>query len=149
MKINFIKQAGGSLLPANEIEADRLKRFKTGEMYEVDIVTTRNPRFHGKVFAFFNFVYNYWSADKTEWEYFDEKTQFDTFRKNLTVLAGYKEVSYTIDGRVRVEAKSLSFANMDQEGFEQCYSALINAAIKNIFGNTKDQNVINQLYGFF
>jgi hypothetical protein len=149
MKVNFIKQVGGVLIPANEIEVDRLKRLKTGEMYEVDLVSSRNPAFHGKVFAFFNFVYNYWSADKTEWEHFNEQKQFDTFRKNLTVLAGFKEVSYTIDGRMRVEAKSLAYAKMEQEEFEACYSALINASIKHIFNNTKDQNIINQLYEFF
>lgn len=149
MKVNFVKQHGGLLIPASDMEADRLKRFKTGETYEVEIVTTRNPKFHGKVFSFFNFVFKYWSADKTEWQHFDEVKQFDTFRKNLTVLAGFKEVSYTIDGRVRVEAKSLAYANMDQEEYEQCYSALINAAIQNVFNNTKDQNIINQLYAFF
>jgi hypothetical protein len=149
MKVNFIKQVGVVLIPANEIEVDRLKRLKTGEMYEVDLVSSRNPAFHGKVFAFFNFVYNYWSADKTEWEHFNEQKQFDTFRKNLTVLAGFKEVSYTIDGRMRVEAKSLAYAKMEQEEFEACYSALINASIKHIFNNTKDQNIINQLYEFF
>ncbi|MDA5609450.1 DUF1367 family protein, partial [Pasteurella multocida] len=110
---------------------------------------TRNPSFHRKVFAFFNFCFEHWSADKTDWKYFDERKQFDTFRKNLTVLAGFREVTYTIDGRVRVEAQSLSYGNMDQSEFEQCYKALINAALKEIFNNTTDENTINRLYSFF
>ncbi len=149
MKVNFIKQPGGVLAPADEKEADRLNRFKTFEMYEVEIKLTRNPAFHRRVFAFFNFVFQHWSADKTEWKHMNEHSQYETFRKNLTVLAGYRVVTYTIDGSLRVEAMSLSFSSMTQEEFEACYSALINAAIEHVFNNTTDTNVINQLYSFF
>ncbi|EHC85124.1 hypothetical protein LTSESEN_3893 [Salmonella enterica subsp. enterica serovar Senftenberg str. A4-543] len=38
---------------------------------------------------------------------------------------------------------------MEADEFERCYSAMINAAIKHVFGKTKDQNVLNQLYNFF
>jgi hypothetical protein len=65
------------------------------------------------------------------------------------VLAGYKEVTFTIDGRLRVDAKSLAFNQMEQDEFEECYSALINAALVHIFGGTTDQRVIDKLTGFF
>lgn len=145
----MLKGAGGAFVPADEMYLPALQTFKNGEIYEVEIKRARNPQFHRKVFAFFKFCFEHWSADKTEWKYFDERKQFETFRKHLTVLAGFKDVSYTIDGRVRVEAKSLSYGNMDQDEFEQCYSALINAAIKHIFQGTTDENIINQLYAFF
>ncbi|MCK3654251.1 hypothetical protein A4G19_13115 [Pasteurellaceae bacterium Macca] len=149
MQIQMIKGANGVFAPAFEMDLPALQGFKTGEMYPVEIKRSRNPQFHRKVFAFFNFCFAHWSADKTEWKHFDERKQFDTFRKNLTVLAGFKAVSYTIDGRMRVEAESLSYGNMEQNEFERCYSALINAALKHVFGNTTDENVINQLYSFF
>ncbi|MFU2079340.1 DUF1367 family protein [Avibacterium endocarditidis] len=149
MIIEMVKGAGGTFVPADEIFLPALQGFKNGEMYSVEIKRTRNPQFHRKVFAFFKFCFDHWAAEKTELQFQSEVKQFDTFRKNLTVLAGFKDVTYTIDGRMRVEAQSLSYGNMDQDGFEQCYSALINAAIKHIFNNTTDPNVINQLYSFF
>lgn len=149
LNLQMIKLADCSLVPLDDREREALKSLKTGEQYEVEIKRTRNPAFHRKVFAFFNFCFEHWSVDKTEWAFFDERKQFETFRKNLTVLAGFKEVTYTIDGRVRVEAQSLSYGNMDQSEFEQCYSALINAALKHIFEHSKDEQVINRLYGFF
>lgn len=149
MKVEMVKMQGGTFCPVDENQAEVLKKFRNGEQYEVEIKLTRNPQFHRKVFSFFKFCFEHWAADKTDWKYFDERKQFDTFRKHLTVLAGFKDVSYTIDGRVRVEAKSLSYGNMEQDEFEQCYNALINAALKHIFGNTTDQNIINQLYAFF
>lgn len=148
-KYQMMKLPGGVLAPLNDDEAERLKSFQNNEQYEIEIKKQRNPAFHRKVFAFFKFCFDHWAADKTEWKYFNEKKQFDTFRKNLTVLAGFKEVTYKLDGSLRVEAASLSYGNMEQAEFEQCYSALINAALVNIFGGTTDENVINQLYAFF
>ncbi|OOF72394.1 hypothetical protein BKG91_09485 [Rodentibacter caecimuris] len=148
-KFQMTKLPGGTFVPANETEAEALQKFRNGEQYEIEIKQVRNPAFHRKVFAFFNFCFEHWSVDKTEWQYFDERKQFDTFRKHLTVLAGFYETTYNIKGDVRIEAQSLSYGNMEQDEFEKCYSALINAALKNIFGNTTDENVINQLYAFF
>lgn len=149
MKINIIKQQGGVMVPVDDTECERMKRFKSGEQYEVEIKLTRSPAFHRKVWSFFGFCYNYWCAEGTNWEMLSDNAQRNVFRKNLTVLAGYYEEHQKIGGGVRVEAKSLAYSNMEQEEFEQCYNALINAAIKHVFGNTKDQNVINQLYAFF
>lgn len=145
----MVKMPGGTFVPAFEMESTALANLENHEQYDVEVKRTRNPAFHRKVFAFFKFCFDHWAADKTEWKYFNEKKQFDTFRKNLTVLAGFKEVTYKLDGSLRVEAASLSYGNMEQAEFEQCYSALINAALVNIFGGTTDENVINQLYAFF
>ncbi|MFC1186425.1 DUF1367 family protein [Pasteurella multocida] len=145
----MIKAAGGTFVASDEMYLPELQSFKNGEIYEVEIKRPRNPAFHRKVFAFFKFCFEHWSAENTELEFLSEAKQFDTFRKNLTVLAGFREVTYTIDGRVRVEAQSLSFGNMKQDEFEQCYKALINAALKHIFNNTTDENTINRLYSFF
>lgn len=145
MKVSFIKQPGGVLIPANDMESDKLTRFKTGEMYEIEIKLTRNPAFHKKVFAFFHFCFAYWSSDR---EFLSEAKQFDIFRNHLTVLAGYYDSFVNIDGGVRIEAKSLAYSNMSPEEFQECYSALISAAMKHIFSSA-DDNIYDQLVVFF
>ena len=145
MQINIIKQPGGMLIPASDFDAQKLTKFRTGEQYVVDIKLTRNPGFHRKVFAFFNFCFAHWSSDR---EFLSESKQFDVFRAHLTVLAGFYESHYNINGDVRIEAKSLSYSSMTQEEFEECYNALINAAIKHIF-KTSDDNTLEQLRSFF
>lgn len=145
MKINFIKQAGGALLPASDLEADKMLKFKTSELYEVDIKLTRNPTFHKKVFAFFNFCFAHWKGEN---EFQSEQKQFNVFREHLTVLAGYYDSYYSISGSVRIEAKSLAYSNMNQEEFELCYIALTNSAMKHIFQNS-DQETYDKLIGFF
>lgn len=148
MKLEFVKGFGGSLSPASDLVAEKMLKFKSSDIYEVEIKRPRNSGFHGKVFKFFQFCFEYWCGNK-QTEFMDLPAQFDTFRKNLTVLAGYRVETYTIDGSVRVEAESLSFGNMDQAEFEACYSALINAAIRHVFAGTTDEQILNRLQSFF
>ena len=63
MKINIIKQYGGVLVPASDMDSEKLTKFLTGEMYVIDIKLTRNPAFHRKVFAFFNFCFEHWEGE--------------------------------------------------------------------------------------
>lgn len=149
MQIDLVKHPGGVFSPVNEIDIERLHRFKNGETYTADIKLTRNPKFHRKVMAFFGFCFSHWCADRAGLGSADETTQFNRFRKDLTILAGFYDTVTNIRGEVRAEAKSLSYAQMEQEEFERCYSALINAAIKHVFAGTKDLQIINQLQSYF
>lgn len=150
MKLDMIKGYGGVLSPASDEVAEKLAKFKSGDIYPIEIKRARNSRFHGKVFKFFEFCFSHWSADKTQWENMDSASQGESFRKQLTIQAGYFNTAYSLDGTgFVIEAKSLSFGSMDQEEFEACYSALINAAIKNVFAGTTDEVILNRLQGFF
>ena len=147
MKIKFFKAQGGMLVPADEAEAERMTRFKNGEMYQVDIKLSRNPQFLAKIMVFFNFCFSHWDGYVVT-NNCSEKHQFDRMRKDLTILAGFYEQSYRLDGSIRVEAKSLAFENMDEEEFTECYHAVINSAMKHIF-KKDDENIYNQLMNFF
>ena len=145
MKLEFIKQAGGMLMPADDYTAEKLTKFKTGGQYTVDIKRTRNPHFHAKMFAFFNFCFQHWAGGH---EFQDESLQFDEFRKELTKTAGFYDQVFDLQGNFTIVAKSLSFGSMDQGEFEQCYNAIIQAAMTNIF-RTADEQQLNKLMSFF
>ena len=145
MKHQMIKMPGGLFAPADSIEEQRLTRYKNAELFEVEIKNKRNASFHRKVFVFINFCFDHWCGGN---EYQDIAAQRDKFRKDLIILAGYYVEVYNYRGQLRLTAKSLAFESMSQEEFEQCYSALINAAMKHIF-RTADENTYNQLLSFF
>ena len=134
MKIQCYK-SGNSL----EIHPDYQGKFSwctDGDLIEIEVKRVRNPAFHRKVFAFFKFCFEHWVEHNS---FRDELAQFESFRKQLTILAGYYyEVVDIASGTLRVEAKSLSFGNMDQTEFEQCYSALVDAALEHVFRNYDD-----------
>ncbi len=149
MQIDLVKHPGGVFSPANETDLERLQRFKNGETYVAEIKLTRNPAFHRKVMAFFGFCFAHWCANKAGLEHMDEHSQFDRFRKDLTILAGFYVQTVRLNGEVRTEAQSLAYANMEQEKFERVYKALINAAIKHVFAGTTDPAILNRLQSFF
>ena len=149
MLIEMVKNAGGVFVPALEHDLPRLARFQNGGQYTVELKTTRNPHFHRKVFAFFNFCFSHWCGTRAGLEHMDESSQFDRFRKDLTILAGFYEQTVRLNGEVRTEAKSLAYGNMDDEEFQRCYGALINAAIKHVFSGTTDPAILNRLQSFF
>ena len=145
MKVNMIKGRGGTLSPASDLDEEAMARFKFGEIYEIDIKLKRNNAFHGKVFSFFNYCFEFWSHEN---EHLTEQRQFDVFRENMTVLAGYYDSYDTIDGAPRIVAKSLSYAAMSQEEFEEFYSALISVAMRKIFVGCVSATE-KKLIGFF
>ncbi len=57
MKINMEKRQGGTLTPWDDYALEELAKFKTNEVYEVEIKRVRNPSFHRKVFSFFQFCF--------------------------------------------------------------------------------------------
>jgi len=143
----MVKTAGGTLTPADDMDAEKLTKFKTGETYEIEIKLCRNPAFLRKAFAFFNFCFEHWDGEKVH-EHASPSQQFDTFRKDLTILAGFYIQTVRLNGEIRTEAESLSFGSMKEERFQECYLALTKAAMKHIF-KTADENTYNQLIGFF
>jgi len=146
MIINMEKTHGAKLVAFDDYDVEKLNKFKTGDVYEVEIKLKRNQKFHKKVFSFLNFCFAHWKGDN---EFQDEAKQFDVFRANLTVLAGFYDSFYNIKGEVRVEAKSLSYGSMSQEEFEKFYTAAINAAMKHIFNNSNDEVLYSRLLSFF
>lgn len=144
MKIECVKTSVG-LVPATDMESDKFTRFKNGDSYEIDIKLQHNNKFRGKVFAFLNYCFEHWSNEN---EYPTNLTSFEGFREDLTILAGFKDVHYAIDGTFTVKAKSLSYAKMDQHEFEQCYQALIQAAMNTIFQGC-NESYYNKLESFF
>jgi len=143
----MVKQPGGMFSPLNDMEQEKTIKFKTFESYEINVKLSRNPAFLRKTMVFFHFCFNYWNGDNVH-KYCSETEQFDRFRKDLTILAGFYIQSVRLDGSIRTEAESLAFANMTEERFQECYLALIRAALKHIF-HSADVNTENQLMNFF
>jgi len=143
MKINCHKTPHG-FIPATDREVESIKKIPNGAIIELEYKQQRNYEFHKKVFAFLNFCFEFWVNENN---YQTDRVSFDIFRHNLTVVAGYKNVYYTIDGSLRVEAKSISYTKMTEDEFSEYYQALIQAAMNTLFKGHDEYN--EQLIAFF
>lgn len=155
MELRFIKPGPGTLLsPADEPTDVAIKRLKIGEILRGDFKKQRNPAFHRKAFALFNFLFEHFEptlTTNTKWENAEPCKSFERFRKDLVILAGFHETSYRIDGSIRVEAQSISFGSMDETEFSELYQRIIDVGLKYILPNySKEEleNTIDQLLSF-
>jgi hypothetical protein len=115
---------------------------KQGQVIEVDATRPRNTPFHRKYFALLNYAYENWDIEEI-----DATKNFDRFRDDITILAGYYEKYYRTDGSVRIEAKSISFAKMEQQEFDALYSKTLDILLANILPSHTPEE-INTILGF-
>lgn len=147
MEVIMIKLPGGGFSSASEIEAEKLKKLQNGGVFVVKIKVTKNPKFHRKVFAFFNFCFEYWEAGN-DLGFLSRNAQFEEFRKNLTCLAGdmYRFKVKDIYGGWHTVPVSL--AEMDQQALEDFYFALTNAAQRVLFKDCSEEKY-TELMSYF
>ena len=147
----LIKTSNGSLIPADEDSAEAIRKQKIGQGFVVNLKKVRNIRFHRKFFALLNYAFDTWEPEGKTYKGQPVSKNFDQFRKDITILAGFYETAIRLDGTVRVTAKSISFANMDEIEFEQLYSKVIDVLLSRVFiGQTRADIdvVVNNLLAY-
>lgn len=133
MEILCYKRAG-VLIPANEEEAEKLTKIKNGQVLRLDMAKMRNGAFFRKWWVLAKFAYDIWAETMKPATYKGQpvRPNMERFRKDLIILAGYYDATYNVRGEVRLDAKSLSWAKMDEETFEKLYSATIDAVLQKV-----------------
>lgn len=121
----LIKTPSGQLAPADPQAAEYIAKLKLGAALKGKFTKARNPRFHRKAFALFQLAFEAWEPAELSYKGQVVAKDFDRFRKDLTILAGFYDAVTNIRGEVRLEAKSLSFGSMDDEEFAKVYAAIL------------------------
>lgn len=137
MKITLIKQLNNTFKLAYDSDYDKAKKIKAGECYECEVKKPRNYEFHKKFFALIDLVYQNQSHYNNS----------DALRKDLTISAGYYDERYNFSGECVVEAKSISFASMDNLEFQEFYSAIVDTIVKHF--NFDRQDIIDNVEQYF
>lgn len=142
-------------IPASEQDAEKIRRVKLGSAVRVKMRHQRNYKLLQKTMVLFQCAYEHFCEyGLTNLEYKGEKVapSFDRFRKDLTILAGHYIATYNIRGEVRLEAKSLSYAECAEEEALKVYNDVLTAAIKNVYKyKTTEENLktmVDQLSAF-
>lgn len=131
MDVTLIKTMNG-FMPYDPQSGEWAEKIKAGQVIRGKFTKMRNAAFHRKFFALLNLAYEYWEPGEIDSKYGKPEKNFERFRKDLTILAGYYDTVINIKGEVRVEAKSISFASMDNDEFEKLYNAVLDVVLKRI-----------------
>ena len=146
-----------ALVPAHQTDEDALKKLPMTMPLRVKVTRMRNVQFHRKYFALLNYAFDVWEPPEVIVDTLvPSRTQmpeknFDRFRHDIIILAGFYDSYFRVNGSTRIEAKSISFSSMDQDEFDILYDKTIDVIIKHVLNNyTGDElrAVIDQIQEF-
>lgn len=154
MKMYLRKLPGGTLVPDNDESAEWLQGIKSGDVISAEVAKPRNYKFHRRYFALLNLGFEAWSPLTAEHNGMPVVKNFDRFRKDVAISSGFYELTVNLRGETRAEAKSISFASMSEEEFEQLYQKTITLFLSKyqILCNYRDaaevEQTVNAILGF-
>jgi hypothetical protein len=124
---------------------ETIKGLEQGEIIKISFKKVRNGKFHRRFFALLNFAFDAWDPDRQRKSYkgMPVTKNFDRFRKDVTIQAGFYEQTFNLDGEMRLEALSISFASMDDLEFEKVYSAVLDVILQKVLITYKDRDELD------
>jgi hypothetical protein len=137
MKFTIVKQFDNSFKLAYDSDYEKAKKLKPGDLLECEIKKPRNYQFHKKYFALINMLF-----DNQE-----IYNNIDHLRHDLILEAGFYDLRNNIQGAEVKEVKSISFAKMTEEEFENLYSKTLDVIIK--YFNFDKQTIIDNVEQYF
>ena len=131
----LFQKGSTGLVPACEEATQWLSKKKLGATILVEPREMRNGQFFKKWFALVQLAFDYWSEAAVTIEYRGQRVlpEFDRFRKDVTILAGFYHPVVNLKGEVRIEAESLKWASMSEDTFGKLYNATINVLLAKVF----------------
>lgn len=155
MDIMLVKTPAGALAPVDGDARELIERLKAGQGVRATIRRARNIRFHRKAMALFRLAFDVWEPmTPLEYKGLPVAKDFERFRKDMVILAGFYKPVYNARGELRLEAESLSFSAMGEDRFEQVFRAVLNVVWSRVlraagYASTEDvEEVIEELLRF-
>jgi len=120
MLLDLIKTADGTLISSSEKTTEILKKVAVGSGILVDFKPKRNYLFHKKAFALLNLVFQ--NQDRYD--------NLDDLLVEFKLKSGHYQEHISTKGNLMYIPKSISFAEMDQNEFEDLYQKFLDIAFK-------------------
>lgn len=133
----WVKNTFRGLVPMYDTDLDNKKKLKIDQEYLVKVSMPRNIKFHRKMFALYNLV-------------FQNQEQYrvlDDLRRDITIEAGFYRERTNINGEVIKEAESISFANMEDDVFSELYNRSLDVIVK--YFHFDKQSMIDEIEQYF
>lgn len=140
----FAVKKMGILRPYDRTDAERIGKMRDGEPYRVKVSMPRNIKFHKKFFALLALVFDNLPEEipaKMPDGNPVEIRSIDDLLWHIKMQVGHYEKRVTLGGRVTYEAKSISFASMDEAEFQDFYDRAMAVILKYFLPETNREEV--------
>ena len=147
----YVRKMYDSFVPVDIANLEVMEELTPGAEYKATLSRPRNIKFHRKLFALLKLGYDAFHPEMVSYKGIVAEKDMDRFRHDITILAGHYKAVINIKGEVRLEAKSISFAKMDEEKFEKFYSSVINVILKEVMINYNEEELrqtVDEILGF-
>lgn len=135
MSLAYLKKLPNGFVPEITLnEPGIFDRVKVGEVIRVEFSKPRNANFHKKYFALLNIGFDAFEPQAQHKGVIVDKN-FELFRKDVTIQAGFYDVTVNLNGELRLVAKSISFASMGENEFNDLYNKTVNVILQKVLTN--------------
>lgn len=155
MRLLMTKTPQQALVPFDAAARELIEKLKVGASVWVEVKRARNAKFHRKLFSLLNLAYDLWEPEAKTYKGQPIAKNFDGFRRDIIILAGHYEAVYSLNGDVRLDAKSIAFDKCDEDEFEEIYKGVLNVVWDKVlrqvagYGTPEDvDRVVNQLLAY-
>lgn len=135
----LIKDPSGVLRPATDEARQQLEKFKDGEMYMAKVTFKRKGKFHQKWIVLLEYAFGLFCETHPEVVIngIKIKPDFDRFRHDVTIMAGFCRGVINARGEARLIPESISFDSMTEERFDKLYSVSLDVIIEKVLHDKK------------
>jgi hypothetical protein len=139
MEVLMTKMPNGALAPLDDDQLEKTRKWKTGSVVRGEFAVMRNGSFFRKFWVLMDIAFDLWSFGLTHQQHLGQTVlpEKNKFRKDVTILAGFFRPVFEIDGRMTLEAESISWSSMTEDRFEALYSACIDVILAKVLSHTK------------
>lgn len=134
----------GILKPYDRTDAEQLGKMREGEVYRIRVSMPRNIKFHKKFFALLALVFDNLPEEIPAKAPDGKPIQvkgIDGLLWHIKMQVGHYEQKVTLGGRITYEAKSISFAAMDEAEFSTFYNSAVDVIIKYFLPETNAEEL--------
>jgi hypothetical protein len=131
----YLKKLTNGFIPEMTLNPPGIfDRVKVGEVIKVEFSKPRNSAFHSKYFTLLNIGYDAFEPQAMHKGVIVEKN-FELFRKDIIIQAGFYTVTVDLNGKLRLIADSISFASMGGDEFNELYNKSVNVILQKVLTN--------------
>jgi len=125
----------------------KMKGMEPVEIAQVDLLVPRDKVKHRKFFALLNVGFEAWEPGRKHKTYKGRQVakDFEQFREDTIILAGFYDQTFDMAGHMKLKAKSISFANMDDMEFERLYSAVAQVLLEKVLTTYAGRDELDEI----
>lgn len=147
-EIEVVKMGNGGLRGYTQDDQRRYAHFKdkfipemeAGEFFRLKYWQEPDPVLHRKLMALFRLGFDAWEPEhgrkRLKYKGQPIEKNFDQFRKEILIQAGFYNAYYDAKGRVHLEAKSLAFGKMTDDEKQKALNAVVDVMLRKVLPST-------------